>query len=245
MDENVGQSGAWAAVKRRDVRQVIPRPHGARPGAPAPWARLHDDVGRLGITDVRAALADTGPARRSPREGSVNRAAAVLAPLFDVEGEAHVILTRRTTSMRAHAGELSFPGGAQDPGETLEDTARREAFEEIALDRGEAEIIGELDHLTTISSSSIIVPYVGALATPPHDLVANLTEVDAILEVPLTQLLDPSIFHEELWPIFGGLHPVVFFELGEDLLWGATAAMVRQLLGFLTGTVGRGELGHN
>ena len=174
----------------------------------------------------------------------MTRASAVLAPAFDAESGASVLLTRRTKELRAHAGELSFPGGGQEPGESLEATARREAFEEIALDPTTPEIIGELDHLSTITSGSFIVPYVAVLPERPTTLIASPAEVDAILEVRIEDLLDPAIYHEEEWPLYGGWHSIVFFDLGEDVLWGATAAMLRQLLGFLTGTVGRGEMGH-
>ena len=124
------------------------------------------------------------------------------------------------------------------------ETALREAEEEIALDQGAPRIIGELDHLSTVTSGSVIVPYVAELVMPPTGLRPNPAEVDAILEVRISELLDPAIYREEEWPLFGGWHSIVFFDLGEDVLWGATAAMMRQLLGIATGTVGRGELGH-
>lgn len=178
------------------------------------------------------------------REQTIDRASAVLAPLFDRDGEARLLLTRRTATLRSHSGELAFPGGAQDPGETLIETALREAHEEISLDPTSPEIIGELDHLSTVTSGSIIVPFVAALHAPPEALVANPGEVDAILDVRVADLLEPNRYYEEQWPLFGSWHTIVFFDLGDDVLWGATAAMMRQLLGIATGTVARGELGH-
>jgi 8-oxo-dGTP pyrophosphatase MutT (NUDIX family) len=168
----------------------------------------------------------------------------VLAPLYDDGEQAHVVLTRRTWELRSHQGEVSFPGGRQEPGEPLTDTALREAKEEIGLDPSLVEIVGELDHLATFSSQSFIVPFVGVLPSRPS-LVPSPAEVSAVLHVPLAELLDPAIYREERW-VFpdGSDRPIFFFELVGDTVWGATAAMLRQLLGFVTGTLGRGQLGH-
>jgi 8-oxo-dGTP pyrophosphatase MutT (NUDIX family) len=195
------------------------------------------------LAQVRARFATLGPALRSPREGRVDRASAVLAALYEHEGEAWIILTRRSAALRVHSGEVSFPGGGQDEGEDLRDTARREACEEVGLDAGLVEIIGELDHLSTITSNSFIVPFVAILSAPPQ-LHPSPAEVEAVLRVPLSELLDPATFREERWDIFGTERPMWFFELEGDTVWGATAAMLRQLLGFVTGTVSRGDLGH-
>ncbi|MCU1454651.1 MAG: putative hydrolase [Acidimicrobiales bacterium] len=167
----------------------------------------------------------------------------MLAPLYEFDGEAWVVLTRRAWHLRSHRGEVSFPGGGQDPGEHLEDTARREAAEEVGLDPALVEILGELDHLTTFSSGSFIVPYVAALPGRP-ELVASPDEVEAVLHVPLRELLDPATFREEVWEVFGEQRFIYFFELDGDTIWGATAAMLRQLLGLATGTLGRGQMGH-
>ncbi len=167
----------------------------------------------------------------------------MLAALYEADGEAWVVLTRRSSALRVHSGEVSFPGGGQDRDEALADTARREAWEETGLDPVDVRIIGELDHLTTITSNSFIVPYVAVLPGRP-ELKASPAEVEAILHVALSELLDPEIFREERWVFEGQDRPIWFFELHGDTVWGATAAMLRQLLGFATGTVERGDLGH-
>lgn len=231
------------APVERGGPQVIPRPPAHHPGGPPPWADLSPAERRLPLALVRERLASLGPAVRSPREGRVDRASAVLAPLYEHEGETWVVLTRRSSALRVHSGEVSFPGGGQDHGEDLRDTARREACEEIGLDPASVELIGELDHLSTITSNSFIVPYVGALPGRP-ELAPNPAEVAAVLHVALSELLDPAHFREERWDIFGVERPIWFFELVGDTVWGATAAMLRQLLGFVTGTVQRGQLGH-
>ncbi len=193
---------------------------------------------------LRAAFASVDPPVRSPSEDLDTRGAAVLAAIYELEGEAHVVLTRRASSLRVHSGEVSFPGGRRDVDEDLVGTALREAREEIGLDPDAVEIIGELDHLSTLTSGSFIVPFVGLLPVPPVDLAANPAEVAAVLHVPLAELLDPAVFREERWNLFGSERAMFFFELVGDTVWGATAAMLRQLLGLATGTVGRGQLHH-
>lgn len=192
---------------------------------------------------MREALGAVGPPIKSEREGALSRGSAVLAPLYLDQGETHVVLTRRSSSLRVHRGEVSFPGGRQEEGEDLPDTARREAWEEVRLDPAMVEIIGELDHLSTVTSDSFIVPYVGILSGRP-ELVPNPAEVDRVLHVALAELLDPEVFREERWDIFGAERAIFFFELYGDTIWGATAAMLRQLLGIATGTLGRGDLQH-
>lgn len=227
--------------------QIIPRPLATRLGRPAPWADLPPAERRPTMADVRRALDEAGPAQRSERElmPDLDRASAVLAPLYEDDGELFVLLTRRTWEMRSHSGEVSFPGGRQDDGDTdLWQTALREAREEIALDTAALERIGELDHLATVSSHSYIVPYVGALPGRP-DTAASPEEVSAILHVPVAELLDPAIYREERWELpWAQDRPIFFFELVGDTIWGATGAMIRQLLGLVTGTLGRGQLEH-
>ncbi|HEY8525943.1 MAG TPA: CoA pyrophosphatase [Acidimicrobiales bacterium] len=226
--------------------QRIPRPPTATLGAPAPWAHLPPTARRPSVADVRRALADLGPPVPSPRAqaGVTTRPAAVLAPLYDDGGEAVVVLTRRTWSLRSHQGEVSFPGGRIELGETPVDGALREAKEEIALDPSLVEIVGELDQLGTVTSGSYIIPLVGVLPRRP-ETTPNPAEVEAVLHVPLAELLDPAIYREERWPFPGGERRIFFFELVGDSLWGATAAMLRQLLGIVTGTLGRGDIAHD
>lgn len=230
----------------RGGAQRIPRPYAARAGGPPPWVDVSPQLRRPTLADVRRVLPDVGPPVRSVREGQdrTSRPAAVLAPLYEVDGQAEVVLTRRTWNLRSHQGEVSFPGGRVEDGETPEEAALREAKEEIGLDPSTVEIVGELDHLSTISSQSFIVPYVGILPGRP-DTVPNPGEVEAVLHVPLAELADPRLFREELWPFPDGTdRSIYFFELVGDTVWGMTAALLRQLLGMLTGTLGRGDLHH-
>jgi 8-oxo-dGTP pyrophosphatase MutT (NUDIX family) len=233
------------------------------PGQPAPWADLPAEHLRPTLETVRLALAELGPARPSPVEVDgfagaslpaeieaivgtrVPTPAAVLAPLYERDGEPWVLLTRRSRDMRAHAGEVSFPGGRAEPGDRdLVHTALRETEEEIGLAPSRVEVIGELDHLATFTSGSFIVPWVG-IVERGHEARSTSAEVDAVLHVPLSELLAPGVFREESWSFGGTRRPIVFFELVGDTVWGATAAMLRQLLGIVTGTLGRGDLDHD
>ena len=169
----------------------------------------------------------------------------MLAPLYEDDGELYVVLTRRTWELRSHSGEVSFPGGRQDEGEDLWHTALREAHEEIALDadrrrahRG-ARPPGH-DHEPVVHRARSWRPCRGR-----PDTVANPAEVSEVLHVPVEELLDPAIFREERWTFpWAEDRPIFFFELVGDTVWGATGAMLRQLLGLVTGTLTRGQLDH-
>lgn len=218
--------------------QVIPRPPGSRVGDPPPWAGLPRSRRHVTLERVRDALAQAPPPRPSPLEGSGVRASAVLAPLFEQDGEVHVVLTRRAQHLRSHRGEVSFPGGGEEPDDPdLRATALREACEETGLDPASVEVIGELDHLQTITSRSFIVPYVGVLPNRP-DLRPNPQEVERILFVALSELLDDQVFREERWGLAPLDRPIWFFEIEGDTIWGATAAMLRNLLVLITGVGG-------
>ena len=184
---------------------------------------------------MRAALAAAGPAQRAPAEVEGARASAVLVPLYEHDGQVWVVLTRRAAHMRFHRGEVSFPGGGRDGDEPLVTTALREAHEEIGLDPAVVEVVGELDHLSTISSASFIVPFVGILPERPDDLVANADEVEHIIHVPLVELLAEEVYREEVWSFGEAERPIFFFELVGDTVWGATASMLRRLLAVVLG----------
>lgn len=185
---------------------------------------------------IRRRLGDSGDPRPASIEFGGARFNAVLAPLYVADdGEAHVVLTRRAWHMRSHTGEVSFPGGGYEEGDDhLASTALREAEEEIGLLPADVEIIGELDHLATFVSRNAIVPYVGVVEGLPL-LEPDRSEVDEILHVPLSELLTPEVFREELWGRGDRWVRMFFFELFGDTVWGATASMLRQLLTIAVG----------
>lgn len=185
---------------------------------------------------VRHALAATeANLHLTPPSGE--RAAAVLAVLSpNVDGELEVVITRRSQQLRTHRGELSFPGGGQDPGESLVRTALREAHEEVGLEPTSVEVMARLQPLRTALSGRWIVPYVAVADARPHLWAASPVEVDEILYVPLRHLVQPGVFWEERWDLGVAHWPVSFFDLGPDVIWGATASMLRDLLARLMGT---------
>lgn len=165
------------------------------------------------------------------------RASAVLAVITDGDEGAEVLLTRRSETLNSHRGEISFPGGRVDAGETYVDAALREAHEEVALEPSIVEVHGMLDAISTMVTRSFIVPVVGTVDHHPA-LRPALGEVDRILWVSLADLIRADTFREEIWPFEGGLRPMFFFELDDETIWGATARMLHQLLRVALGIEG-------
>ena len=149
--------------------------------------------------------------------------------LHDGDHGPEALFTKRAQHLRNHRGEISFPGGRMEPGETSIETARREAWEEVSLDPSLVRVHGELDHLSTVVSNSYIVPVVATVAARP-DLVADPGEVDRILWVPLSELAHADTYREEWWGTPELERPIHFFELEDETIWGATARMLHQLL---------------
>jgi 8-oxo-dGTP pyrophosphatase MutT (NUDIX family) len=165
-----------------------------------------------------------------PFTDGVPRRSAVLAALFDRDGQSEIVLTTRTWELRNHAGEVSFPGGRAETGESPVATALREAHEEVGIAPDDVDVIGELDHLVTFTSQSRIVPVVGALAAPPI-LRPNPGEVARAFTVPLVELLRSDVYRSEEWVVSDGVTIAIsFFELDGETVWGATARMLVQLL---------------
>jgi 8-oxo-dGTP pyrophosphatase MutT (NUDIX family) len=214
--------------------QKIPRPPGARAGDPAPWAGAPTGLGTaIGLARVRRVLEALGPPRRPELLVPDATPAAVLVTLFEEDGETRVVLTRRTTTLPSHRGEVSFPGGKTLVGEDLRVAALREAEEEIGLLPETVEVVAELDHLATVASRFVLAPFAGLLVARPS-LTPNPHEVDRAFDVSLAELLQDGVFREERWEIFDEERPVFFFELVGDTVWGATARILYQLLALLT-----------
>ena len=222
-------------MTRRGGPQRIPRPERHEPGGPAPWAHL--DTPRVNVADVEHALHRRGPGRHvGAQPHAQTRRTAVLVPLYDHGGETFVVLTRRAPPMRSHTHEVAFPGGRIDPTDRdVWHTALREADEEVALDPRLPHRIGQLDSFITGGSQTLVTPLVAKLPARP-ELRAAEEEVEHILHVPLSELLLPEVFREEVWVREGRPWAISFFELVGDTVWGATGAMLRQLLAIATGT---------
>ena len=151
------------------------------------------------------------------------RAAAVLVGVVD-RPEPTLLLTRRNPDMRTHAGQVAFPGGRIDAGETPVEAALREAQEEVALDPALPRIVGTLDPYLT--GTAFIVTPVLAILPPDLPLVASEAEVDHWFEAPLDLLADPErhVREEAVWRGRKRRYWRIDYENYD--IWGATAAMI-------------------
>ena len=175
---------------------------------------------------IETALADR-PRRIVDQEELVP--AAVLLPITG-RSDPHILFVKRTEQVAHHKGQISFPGGIVETrdGSRLE-TALREAREEIGLHPELVEILGTLDDTETRATRFVITPFVG-LVTAPVAWRPDGREIQQVLEVPLAGLLDPACFRVEMWERGGELTPVYFYDYRGEVIWGATARILKQLL---------------
>lgn len=153
----------------------------------------------------------------------------VLAPLYpDAQNRLYVILTLRTENIR-HAGQISFPGGRCENGETLKETAIRETQEEVGIRPEDIYIARSITPLYLYRTDNQITPFVGFLHKKP-ELTPNPAEVEEIFSVPLDQLLDNQYQKEEDWHLSHASFKVPFWAVHKVPLWGATAMMMSELL---------------
>jgi 8-oxo-dGTP pyrophosphatase MutT (NUDIX family) len=231
--------------------QIIPRPEHWEPGAAAPWAALRDDErSGIGVKHVLDALARRGLLGPPPGElyadpddwvadgeppAAPRTESSVLVALFEEDGEARVVLTRRASHLRTHRGEVSFPGGRLDPGEDAVDAALREAEEEVGMEPAHVEVVGHMRPIFTMVSGAQIQPVVGRLTARP-ELLAAPAEVERVFDVSLADLLVAGVFHEERWhrlelpDLRGEGFSLCFFEIAGEMVWGATGRLLVDLL---------------
>lgn len=174
------------------------------------------------------------PAREDALErlgvrGKSCREAGVLVMLLPSDDTPHVVMTVRRDHLPDHAGQVSFPGGRREEGETLMETALREAHEEIDLSPDDVEVLGALTPLFIPPSNFCVYPFLAFTGRRP-DLRPHDYEVERIVEIPLPELLDEATVRREAWTIRGEELLVPYYDVLGLRIWGATAMMLSELL---------------
>ena len=153
---------------------------------------------------------------------------AVLVPLFcHGDGRLHAVFTKRREDLKRHAGEISFPGGRRDDGETLVETALREAHEEVGLPPEAVELIGALAPVGTFVTNYAIYPFVGLIESG-FEWIVQEAEVAEVLELALDDLVAG---HSQKRLVRRGIaFKTDVYEVGGNMVWGATARILGDLL---------------
>ena len=213
--------------------QRIPRPADWVEGGPAPWAGA--DLSAVRSFDTVVERLSGHSARSIDTEAAQQaRPSAVLVTLHPGVDGVEVVLTKRASHLKNHKGEISFPGGRVEPDESIEEAALREAVEEVAMPSHDVSLVGELDHILTVVSSSYIIPVVGTLGYRPQ-LTAFENEVERVLHVPLVDLTRDDTFREERWVTPYGKMNVYMYHLDDETIWGATARVLTQIIRLAVG----------
>jgi peroxisomal coenzyme A diphosphatase NUDT7 len=211
----------------------VPRRAGGSQQIPRPdiWSEHHETPWTLDVSWSVDDLIASVPATSAPPAPTFPdaRLSAVLIVLADGPTGAEVLLTRRSMELKSHRGEISFPGGRVDQGETAVEAALRESHEEVGLDPTAPEIVGELEHMSTIVSKSYITPVVSRLDHRPR-LEPQTMEADRVMWTPIRELTRPGTYRLERWGNLPSDRPLHFFELDDETVWGATARMLFDLL---------------
>lgn len=172
-----------------------------------------------------ARLADLGDEARVDRLDGDLKLAAVLVPLIERDGQLWVALTRRSSKLRQHAGQISFPGGRMDDEDpSLTHTALREAQEETALDPALVNVVGYLDPYVTITDY-LVQPVVGML-DQQAEMVPDGVEATEIIEVPLKFVMDQSKHDRRSATVSDRRASYYVIQYQEHAIWGATAGML-------------------
>jgi len=172
------------------------------------------------------------PERHYDRIPADARSAAVLVLLYEHEGRWHIPLTLRPSHLPDHGGQVSFPGGAVEPGETASAAALREFREELGGAETPIELLGPLSPIYVAASNFRVAPWVGSCARRPV-LTPSPAEVEAVLEIPLAHLLDPANFGSHRRQDQGTPYTAPHFQWGPYRIWGATCMILGELVTLL------------
>jgi 8-oxo-dGTP pyrophosphatase MutT (NUDIX family) len=170
-----------------------------------------------------------------PKDIATYKQSAVLALLVQNENasetasELELLFTVRSSELKNHSGQISFPGGRSDEGETIRETALRETCEEVGISRKQIIVLGDLTSMYVPVSKSMIYPILGYHEGQLQTRM-NASEVEEIFTVPLHKLLDPANVDKKPWVVLGREVEVPFWNVHSTPLWGATAMMVAEII---------------
>ena len=154
--------------------------------------------------------------------------AAVLIPVYEKSGRPHLLLTLRSQDVATHKGQVSFPGGVSETQDaSLEETALRETEEEVGLARDRVTVLGRFHQYLSVTDL-LVTPFVGYLE-PGFSLTPNVQEVERILEVPF-DFLRKTEPRRQPYVRFGRPGTLYYYDFEGEVIWGLTAAMIRDLL---------------
>ncbi len=158
--------------------------------------------------------------------------AGVLVLLYLKGTRVFVVLTRRTELVDHHQAQISFPGGRQEEGENLEQTALRETCEELGIQVSVFQVLGQLTPLYISPTNYCIYPVVARMTEPPQ-FKPSPYEVAEVLEIPLDYLCDPKTVRREMWTLHGMNVEVPFYIFKGHKIWGATAMVLAEFVEIL------------
>ncbi|MFC2161537.1 NUDIX hydrolase [Acidobacteriota bacterium] len=158
--------------------------------------------------------------------------AGVLVLLYPKGSRVFVVLTKRTDFLELHQAQISFPGGRQEKGETIEQTTLRETHEELGILPSVIQILGQLTPLYIPPTNYCIYPVVAWINEQPQ-FIPSPFEVAEVLEIPLSYLADPNTIQREIWTLYGKDVDVPFYFFEDNKIWGATAMVLAEFLAIL------------
>lgn len=199
------------SISRRQIAQALSLAH----FDPIPAQQLMAPVPRA----LRRSFSQSGQARQG----------AVMMLLYPGSHGLNTLLTRRPETLNSHAGQIAFPGGAQDPHENLAQTALRETFEEVGVPPQQIEVLGALTTIYIPVTDYEVHPFVGWMPARPT-FQPSTHEVAELIETPLTLLLEPATRVVETWQLHGFDVRVPFFQVNGHKVWGATAIILSEFV---------------
>jgi len=169
--------------------------------------------------------------------GEQLRHSAVLVPLLTIHEAYHILFIKRSQQVEHHKGEISFPGGVcEKDDEGFEKTALREAHEEVGIQPQDVVVLGMVDDIKTVSTRYRVTPVVGVIPYP-YAFRIGVDEVDEIIIIPLSQLLDENNGRKEPIVRQGKTYTGSVYHYQDYVIWGATARIVKKVLTLWNGVI--------